>query len=260
MVPRLRFAAYCMAAYCGLGAASALSEDRHEELDTMPAARALPALVQQLMNALPGNAAVWQRYLSESAVYVSEAGEVTAKMELLKEFAPFPPDITGSIEVRNPRVTELGTVAIVVFDAHEKQTVFDQHIEVDYRGTQTWRRERGRWRLLAAEAVVLARDPPALPIDLARLRDFAGTYELSGDRRYRVELRGEILLGGREGGELVPLIAVGDNVFADAGSNLGILRIFVRRRDGTVDRMVQRRKFADLIWARVAANRDDSKP
>jgi ketosteroid isomerase-like protein len=217
----------------------------------MPAVQAIPILTQQLMDALPGDVTIWRRYLSDSVVYVSEAGDVASKEELLRAFVPFPQGLAGSIEVRNPRITDFGDVAISVFDAHEKQTVYDQRIEVNYRATHTWRRENGRWRLIAAQNIVLARDPPALPIDIRRLTDYVGTYELSGRRRYRVEQRGAILVGGRENGALTPLIAVGDNVFVDSGSSLGILRVFVRGQRGGVERMVQRRKFADTNWLKV---------
>lgn len=254
MARKVRFAGYLLAAAWTCAAPAAASkDDKQQAIDRMAAARAIPAMTQQLMDSLPGDVAVWQRYLSERAVYVSEAGEVASKAELLEAFTPFPPGLAGSIEVRNQKITELGDVAISVFDAHETQTVYDQHIEVDYRSTHTWRREKGRWRLVAAQTVVLAKDPQALPIDTSRLGDYAGTFELSGKRRYRVEQRGESLVGGREGGELTPLIAVGDNVFTDAGNNLGILRIFVRSGEGAVERMVQRRKFADTDWMRVRA-------
>lgn len=219
--------------------------------ETMPAAQAIPILTQQLLDALPGDVAVWRRYLSDRVVYVSEAGHVASKEELLRAFVPFPEGLAGSIEVRNPRITDYGEVAVSVFDAHERQTVYDQRIEVNYRTTHTWRRENGRWRLIAAQNLVLARDPAAMPIDTRRLADYVGTYELSGRRRYRVEQRGDVLVGGRENSQLTPLIAVGDNVFVDSGSSLGILRIFVRGRTGAVERMVQRRKFADTNWLRV---------
>lgn len=227
------------------------SSGGNDTLDTMPAEQAIPALTQQLLDALPGDVTVWQRYVSDRAVYVSEAGEIASKQELLEAFTPFPEGLKGSIEVRNPKVTDFGGVAVSVFDAYEKQVVYDQHIEVNYRSTHMWQRENRRWRLIAAQNVVLARDPSPLPIEEKQLADFVGTYELSGKRRYRVEQRGDILVGGRENTELKPLIAVGDNVFFEAGSNLGILRIFVRGAAGTVERMVQRRKFADLDWLKV---------
>jgi ketosteroid isomerase-like protein len=230
-----------------------------DEVDTRPANQAIPILTQQLMTALPGDATVWRRYLSERAVYVSETGEVVNKKELLDGFTSFPQGLTGSIEVKNVRITEYANMAIAVFDAHEKQTIYDQRIEVNYRATWTWHRENRRWRLIAAHNIVLAKDPAPLPIDTRRLPDYVGTYELSGKRRYRVEQRGDTLAGGREGSQLTPLIAVGDNVFVEAGSNLGILRIFVREKNGGVERMVQRRKFADLDWVKIEGDNPTGK-
>jgi ketosteroid isomerase-like protein len=242
----------CLLAAAALWCATTAAPKKGEDApDTMPPDRGIPILTQHLVDALPGDAAVWRRYLSDRAVYVSEAGEVASKEELLEGFTPFPQGMAGSIEVRNPRITDFGDVAVSVFEAHERQQVYDQRIEVTYRATHTWRRENGRWRLIAAQNVVLAKDPPGLPIDTRRLADYAGTYVLSGQRRYRVEQRGDALVGGREGGELTPLIAVGDNVFADAGSSLGVIRVFVRGQGGAVERMVQRRKFADTDWLKV---------
>jgi hypothetical protein len=253
-----RFIACLLAAACASAyATSGVYSDNQGDLDTRSATQAIPAITQQLMNALPGDATVWQRYLSDRIVYVSETGDVANKKELIEAFTPFPQGISGAIQVKNVRITEFGETAVSVFDAYEKQTVYDQQIEVNYRSTHTWGRENGRWRLMAAQNLVLAKDPPAMPIDTRRMADYAGTYDLSGKRRYRVEQRGETLVGGRENTELKQLIAVGDNVFVEAGSNLGILRIFVRGKTGAVERMVQRRKFADLDWLRVSATRTD---
>jgi hypothetical protein len=255
----IRLIAYLLVAACAC-AAAAVSDGDQDAPDTKPAAEAIPALTQRLMDALPGDVTIWQRYLSDRVIYVSETGEVANKKELLEAFTPFPQGIAGSIAVRNVRVTEFGNTAVSVFDAHERQTVYDQQIEVNYRSTHTWQRENGRWRLIAAQNVVLAKDPPALPIDTRRLADYAGTYELSGKRQYLVEQRGNTLVGGRANSELTLLVPIGDNVFVEAGSNLGILRIFVRGQTGAVERMVQRRKFADLDWVRVPSPRSVATP
>jgi hypothetical protein len=219
-------------------------------LDALPAAQALPGLAQKLLDALPGDKAIWERYVSADAVYVGEDGEVAGKKELLESFGPFPPGLSGSIKVRDPKITEFGDVAVMVFDAIEEETVFDQHILVSYFSTQVWRREAGHWRLVAAQSGVRAKDPPPSPISRSRLHEYAGTYVL-GDWRYRVETNGETLVGTGNNGKHVPLIAVGDNVFVDQGNPLGMLRIFLKGPNGRVDRMVQRRKFADLIWKRI---------
>ena len=241
-----------LAGLLGIACAWNTAAAKPKDLDQQPAATAIPALTQQLMNALPGDPAVWQRLLSDRAVYVGEDGAVLDKKGLLEGFGPFPEGISGAIEVKQLRLFELGDLAIFVFDAHEKQTFYDQHLVVDYRATNTWRREGGRWRLIAAQNLTLAKDPPPLPIDASRLADFVGTYDVAGKRRFRVERKGDGLVGGREGRDLITLIPVGDNVFTAAGNNLGTLLIFVRGKNGAVERMVERRKFSDLDWLKVA--------
>lgn len=221
------------------------------ELEKGGAAKALPVIAQRLLDALPGDSLVWKRYLSERATFVDEGGDIASKAELLPDFRPFPPGITGSIRIENPRVEDFGDFATLVFEARERQTVFGQSIEVGYRTSQTWSREHGKWRLVLWHNLVLARDPTPTPIPAARLAGYEGVYEL-GERRYRVVARGDSLFGGPEGREPAPLIAVGDNVFAEAGSKLGILRIFLPGEHGGAMRMVQRRKYADIVWTRAA--------
>jgi len=224
------------------------------DVEVGPAAVAIPVITQRLMDAVPANPEPWQRFLSEKAIYVSETGEVARKTALLEEFKPFPPGLVGTIEVRSLELEESGDMVLTTFVAHELETVYDQDIQVDYRVSHTWRKENGRWRLVLSHTTVVAKDPPAMPIDAGRLDDYVGTYELSGKRRYKVERRDNTLVAGAEGAKPAPLIPVGDNVFVDSNSPLGILRIFVRSPDGKgkVDRIVQRRKFADLEWRRVA--------
>jgi len=221
--------------------------------DTGPAAQALPPLIQRLLDAIPGDAAVWRQYMSDQGVYVGEAGEVVGKAELLKGFHPFPAGLSGHIEALPAKITEFGDTAIAVFDARESETVFEQPITVTYLNTQAWRREAGHWRLIAAQVDVRARDPAPLPVDAQKLKDYAGLYAL-GQWRYAVAVHGGGLAGGSPGTEARPLIPVGENVFVEAGSPLGALRIFVRGAGGAVEHMVQRRKYADLDWVRVPAS------
>lgn len=221
------------------------------DVDQRPAADALPVLAQQLLDALPHDAAVWERYVSPQALYVSEAGDVATRAELLEGFRPFPPGLSGSIRVQDPRVTDFGEFATIVFDGLERQRVYEQEIEVQYLSSQVWRREQGRWRMVLAQAGVRTRDPAPTLADSRRFKDFAGLYTLSGQRELAVEVRDGTLFAGPPGTELKALIPVGDNVFAERGNPLGVLRIFVRGKGGKADRMIQRRKHADLEWRRV---------
>ncbi len=247
----MRTAAACLTLVLAAGCAGApATSSWHEGFDTLPAAQALPALAQKLMDALPGDKATWERYLSNDMVYVGEDGEVAGKKALLDGFGPFPSGLSGSIKVAEPKITEFGDTAVMVFDAIEEEVVFDQHVLVTYVTMQVWHREDGRWRLIATQAGVRPRDPPPSPVHGSRLHDYDGTYRI-GDWRYRVETNGETLVGTTNDGKPVPLIAVGDNVFVDQGNRLGTLRIFLKAPGGRVDRMVERRKFADLVWRKT---------
>jgi hypothetical protein len=233
------------------GAVTSTAQTKLDRLETDEAHQALPALAQILFDALPGDSAIWKRLLSERMLFATEAGDVASKTALLAGLRPFPEGIAGSLRIEEARTEDFGTFAVLSLVAREQQTVYGQKIEVRYRTTQVWRPEDGKWRLVAAQNLVLARDPEPLPMDVRKLADFAGVYELSSERRYRVEQRGNGLFGGGDG-ELTRLIPVGESVFAEAGSRLGILCIFVRGSDGAVERMVQRRKYADLEWRKVA--------
>ena len=214
-----------------------------------PASEVLPPMIQELFDALPADAGVWERHLADDALFVGEEGKVYTKAELLKDFGPFPEGLKGSIKVQDPRVVEHGDLAVVTFDLVEDEQVFDQKIRVLYFGSRAWRFQDGRWRLVLAQSGVRAQDPPPVPAAGVRLADYGGTYVV-GPWRYKVEARGSELWAGREGRDAKRLIAVGDNVFVEPGDPLSILRIFARGPDGRVDRMIERRKSADLTWKR----------
>jgi len=226
-------------------------------LERGPAAAALPAITQSLYDALaPGDKKVWERYLSPRFEQIDESGAHLARAKLLADLDPLPTGLSGSIVVDHTQVSDFGGFAVIRYDLDERERVYDQDLHVLYRATDTWRRESGKWRMVASQIMVLAQDPPPTPVSAALLADYAGLYDLSGKRRYRVALQGDGLTLGREGREAKPLIAVGDNVFVGQGDPLAILYIFVRGADGKVQRMVERRKFADLQMPRI----DDAAP
>ncbi|HXS09184.1 MAG TPA: nuclear transport factor 2 family protein [Candidatus Krumholzibacteria bacterium] len=238
------------AAFSACGGSSGLSGSQLA-LEAAPAQTALPALCQQLMNALPGDSLLWSHYFSDRGVYVDEGGLVLNKRELIHGMGAFPPGLSGSITVNNPRVTDYGDMAVIVFDADETESIYDQHLRVKYLSTYTWHKEEGKWRIVAAHTLVKAQDPLPMPISSARLEAYSGTYELSGKRRYIVDFHGTRLVGGPTDTDLKPLIPIGENVFVRGGDNLAQLIIFPVEPNGNVNRMIVRRKFADLVWKKV---------
>jgi hypothetical protein len=231
------------------GAAQAAGD---ASLERGPAAAALPQITQELYDALaPGDKVVWERYLSPRFEQIDESGAHLGRAQFLADFGPLPPGLSGQILIRDARVAAFGGFAVIRYDMDEHELVYDQELHVLYRATDTWRREQGRWRMVASQVMVLAQDPAPMPVAAAALAQFAGLYDESGKRRYRVVVKDGQLAEGREGREPSPLIPVGDNVFVGKGDPLAILYIFVRGADGKVQRMVERRKFADILMARV---------
>ena len=223
-----------------------------DDLERAPAARALPALTQQLFDAVaPGDKAPWLRLLSARFEQIDESGAHMSKQQLMDGFGPLPPGLSGSIAVNDATVSDFGGFAVIRYDMDEHEQVFDQPLHVLYRATDTWRREQGRWRMVASQVMTVAQDPPPLPVDPARLDGCVGRYSVSGHWRYRVERSGAGLSLTREGGQPKPLIAVSDSVFVAAGDPLGILYVFVRDGGGRAQRIVERRKFADLEMLRA---------
>jgi Domain of unknown function (DUF4440) len=227
--------------------------DQQTELQS--AAVALPKMTQALFDSVaPGDKTPWTRYLSAKFVEIDESGARLDKNELLKDFGPLPQGMSGTIAIQKAQVSDFGEFAVMRYDLDEHENVFGQQLHVIYRATDTWRREEGRWRLVASQTMTVAQDPPPLPAgSTAKLSEFAGLYDMGGQRHYRVEQRGDDLVMGREGKELQPLIRVGDNVFVAKGDALAILYIFVRGPGGRAEYVVERRKFADLKMMRVDA-------
>ena len=238
----------CSLLFAGNVRAAALSE-----LERAPAAQALPALTQRLCDALaPGDKGPWQRLLSDRFELIVESGARMDKKQLLDGLRPLPAGLSGTIEVKQARVADFGAFAVVRYDLDENEQVFDQHLHVLYRATDAWRREQGRWRQVSQQIMTVAQDPLPLPLDAARLDGYVGRYSVSGHWNYRVERQGAGLSLSREGHDPKPMIAMGDNVFVTQGDPLAIQYIFLPGPDGKVQRIVERRKFADLEMVRVA--------
>ncbi len=252
IIPKFSRIAGCCLLLAALAASHRADAAGDAELELAPAAAALPALTQELYDAVaPGDKTPWQRYLSPRFVQIDESGAHLDRTRFLADLEPLPPGLSGTIEVKNAQVSDFGAFAVIQYDFEEHEQVYDQALHVIYRATDTWYRDSGKWRLAASQLMVVAQDPPPMPVSAALLADYAGLYDLGGKRRYRVEVQGDHLAEGRDGRELTPLIAVGDNVFVARGDPLAIHYIFVRGGDGKVQRMIERRKFADLEMPRI---------
>ena len=228
--------------------------------DEPPAAtlKEIVSLSQELLDAIaPGKAEVWERLLADDALIIDEFGRRQDKRQALGDLRPLPSGLSGSISLRDPQVRLWGDTAVIDCEALEQESVFGQRLTVRYRFLATWVRRSGAWRLAAMQDVTVPTDPPALGVRGLRLNDYPGTYRYSPDRAWVVRRKGDILTYSRRaGGKEEALSPVALDVFTD-GSDEKNLIVFQRDAAGRVDRLVERRKYNDLVMTREAAGSGD---
>ena len=213
---------------------------------------------QVLMSAIaPGDREPWERVMDPGCVFTTEEGRVLTRDEFLAEYRPLPEGLSGEITVKELTVQELPGAAVVRFLADEKESVFGQHLETQYRITDVYRSAGKDWKLVSSHASVVTRDPPAQPVSTAGWPGLVGRYRVSpGGWELKVELRDGELFAGRS--ELHRLIPLAPNGFVREGS-LGDW-FFITDTSGRGVRIVQLRKHAPLVWDRVEGTADDSVP
>jgi hypothetical protein len=105
--------------------------------------------------------------------------------------------------------------------------------------------------MVAAHLSVVTRDPPAQDVSKAGWPGLVGQYRLlTNGWTFTVELRDGELYGGRDPKKLRRLIPLTPDAFVLSGS-LGEWLFVVENGQGA--RIVNLRKFAVLVWNRVAA-------
>jgi hypothetical protein len=216
--------------------------------------KTLMALTQELMDALiPGKADVWQRILADDAVVIDEFGRIQNKREAVESVHPFPPGLSGSIEIRDPKVRVHGDTAVLQGELYEKESVFGQQLVVRYIFANTFVRDGAGWKLLAATDVTLPTEPPKLSVAGLSLGDYPGTYGYGPKRAFSVALEnGALFYTTKPGGPHTALDVVAKDVFMSGGDERNLV-IFRRDASGHVDELIERRKFNDLHMKRDKA-------
>ncbi|HEX3896378.1 MAG TPA: nuclear transport factor 2 family protein [Rudaea sp.] len=222
--------------------------------DASPATKKeIVAMTQELMDALvPGKADVWQRDLADDAMITDEFGRRQSKKEAVDSIHPFPPGLSGSIELRDARVHVYGDTAVLDCEEYETETVFAQKLVVRYFAMNTYVRRDGAWKVVAMQDVTLPTAPPKLDVRGLKLGDYTGTYRYAPDRAWIVESdNGKLQWRTKAGRPANALDDIAQDVFM-GGDDEKNLMIFRRDDSGHVVELIERRKFNDLHLRRDA--------
>jgi ketosteroid isomerase-like protein len=223
--------------------------------DAVPDASAvLRQQTQELLDAVTaGDPRVWDRYLDPQIIYVSEAGEVEGKAQLLAEVKPLPTGISGRIEIGKLEVRQHGDVAIVFHTDEEFENYFGHQLHAQYLNVNTWQRGAAGWKQIAAQVYASLLDPPSITLPADQLDDYVGTYDLTDAIHYTVRRDGAQLVGERTGRPAQALQIEARDVCFVAGQPRS-RKIFLRDSHGRVTGFADRREARDVVWPRHAAN------
>ena len=210
---------------------------------------------QALYDALaPGTKSVWQKALADYAVISDEDGRVQTKAELLKDFGPLPPGSSGSIQIEDLRVQDLGgTAAAVHYLVDEHEDVQGQSLHTKYTATDVYRSERGGWKIVASHVTVVPRDMDPVPVDKTGWPALVGEYRVGPQSKhgYHVYLREGALLGGADEQSATALIPLSPLVYFQSGSIHTM--IFVPDGKGGIAEVREVHKYNELVMKRVGS-------
>jgi len=236
-----------------LGGASSMSAQIAHADPAPPALRnEIVSLSQQLMDAIgEGRKDVWQKNVADDAFIVDEFGRRQGKRDIVDSLRPFPPGFSGSIQIRDARVSAYGDTAVIECEEYEQETVFDQKLVVRYIDTNTFVRRDGTWKLVAMEDVTLPTPPPKLAVAGLHLADYAGTYRYAPERAWTFAVQGDALsFTTKPGRPAVAVKPIAKDVFMEDNDERNLL-IFRRAAAGEVTALIERRKFNDLVLQRA---------
>jgi hypothetical protein len=211
----------------------------------------LRAQTQEMLDAVAaGNTAVWDRYLDPRMIYLSEAGELQTKAQLLEELKPLPPGISGQIAIGKFEVRQFGDTAVVFHVDEESENYFGHAIHAQYLNTATWQYSASGWRLISQQVYASLLDPPAITLPAAQLDDYTGSYQLTDAISYTIRRDGDHLVGERTGRPPQTLRVEARDVLFVPGAPRS-RKVFLRDPSGQITGFADRREARDIVWTRA---------
>ena len=212
----------------------------------------ITAQMQELADALvPGDAAVWDKYLDPNVIYAEEDDSYKGKAATLKELTPLPKGLGGTIKIELLSYHEDGDVAVGLFRQIETEHYFAQTIYANYLTNTTWRRRADGWKMIAGQVLAERTDPPAIKLPVDRLAQYVGTYQLKdSEPSFTLKVVDGQLVGTRNGRKSAQWNAEASDVFFIAGDPR-IRKIFQRDASGRVTGFVERRESWDIVWVKT---------
>ncbi|HSS50368.1 MAG TPA: nuclear transport factor 2 family protein [Thermoanaerobaculia bacterium] len=214
-------------------------------------AAVLQRQTQELLDAIvPGNKAVWDRYVGPQALYTTEDGTVQTRDEMVGQIQAMPAGVSGNIKVTDFKVVRHDSVAVTTYLSDEHENYHGHELHCQYRSTDTWLKTPDGWKLIGGQIIALRTDPPAVPLTKQQMEEYSGRYSLTPEITYEIHAKDGALEGQQNGRKAEVLKAeVADVLFVPGKTRYR--KVFLRGADGHITGFAERREAWDLVWARV---------
>jgi hypothetical protein len=216
-------------------------------VDSATKAATLLHIEQQLVDGIPaGDSALWDRYLAPDFMVVNEDGSRTNRATFIGGIKPFPPTISGHINILNPYFRFAGDVAVFNYVVDEYEKYFGQSLHTTYAQMSIYQKKAESWQLLNIQVFEIPQLPPAIQVPETSLQQYTGTYYLTPELTYTVTLNDHQLYGQRKGRDKEALLPETANVFFRKADTRG-RKIFIKVEEGKYE-MRERRNGQDIVW------------
>jgi hypothetical protein len=206
-------------------------------------------LEQKLCDALPGDSAVWSKYLDPKWHLMDEDGNGSFRKDFLDGFKPFPKQVSGTIKVTKPVLSFHGNIAVINYVADEHETFYGQNLHTTYGTMDTWYKTDTSWMMLSMLSFEIPAWPPAITVELNTLKQYTGTYKLGDENTAVVSIKNDTLFIQKNKRQPEPLFAETSSIFFRKSDARG-RKFFVK--DGTGQMLLlERRNGQDVVWKKV---------
>lgn len=201
-----------------------------------------------------GNPTIWRSTLSDDCVITDEDGKVYDKAAFLETLRPLPKGFSGHIDIQHLTLRKLGAAAAVHYWLNEHEDALGQKLHTVYVETDTYRRERNAWRMVASQVTVVPADLKPVAVDERGWPEVTGSYRLGRGAPgvvYHAYLRHGSLYWGSDGKSAKLLIPLSPLVFFVQGSIHTM--VFVRDGAGHITEAIELHKYNEVAMQRIGS-------
>ena len=188
--------------------------------------------------------------VDDRVVFMNENGDIATKADLVQITPPPPGGPHQTLVQRDFHVEFHADVAVTRFEDDSTVDMYGQTLKTRYLSTEVWKNEAGRWQMVSSQTMVVAEDPPAIPLSNADKADYAGRYTAGDGYVLTITNDSDGLKGSVNGAAPYPIEAEARDVLFTPGQPR-LRRIIERDASGRIIALHSRRDGHDFVLKRI---------